>query len=883
MKHTFKYISAVLIGLVFAASCEDLNRIEFGSADSSGEISVKYSQGGAEVKSLSYGAGSRVVTVDVAVNNEDLKWNMVSDADWIRIAEEDHRGSGSFTFTVAYNPTFDPRETATLTFVAGQFEGFRLTVDQKGNVFILGSAYHIASSAQGTATLTVSAPVAYNIVSDEWIEVETVSQNETTSDLTLSWDANTQAARYGRVGFVLEGEEEADASFDIFQMGNETSFSADGDIQLAAENAQVLEILMPANTLEGVEGLDDSPWVKYTSEITGTQEKISFTFQKNISDCKKVRTASLALKIKDYDTPVILPDLSQTYAPAFGLVSAEGMQMFAQAWNSGDEKALKDWKDEEGTFILKRNVDFTGLTGWTSIGTEDRPFTGSFDGNYFHIQNMQASCPIFGVCKGAVIRNINIDDTCVFFQNQQDSQVPYYCISALAAEVTSGVFHSCHSRASVYAKFLADKETYMAGLIGKVNKAEDPAVQFQIKESSNDGPVTFEGTFGQKAFIGGCIGHCAVEIDGEDKVINSGAVTWNSPGGFGTDKGVSMGGVFGALAAGTKNVVNKGRVLYTDSSTETGKSLYLGGISGQMLDIEDLRISGCTNSGEIHFGATGDARAYSDVHIGGVLGYSGLPVTISGCSNSGLVKVEKLKAKVEEANKYIGGIVGYLYVSESASASSLVTGCTNTGIIYHDDYTTSASPSKMAVTGGIAGRLRGQTGNRIKVEECSSNPTDDFGGYLGARRGALGGIIGYTQYVDISDCHCKIEEFQGTAFYYGGICGVFNNSTMVGCTATSLMTDLALYTLEAIGGLAGRFANTTVVENCSYIGSISSGKADAALGGLAGVIENNATIKSSRFGGYINNVEMTADKLYGAIAEGAVLTTPDEYPNEVVK
>ena len=189
MKKTLKYLSVMLMVAFFATSCEDLNKIDFGSADEAGQISVEYFCAGTEVKSLSYSSGSRIVTVDVKVNNEGLKWNMVSDSEWVKIVEETHQGSGSFSFAIAANSGFEDRQTAALTFVAGQFTGFQLTVDQTGNVFVLSDAYHVASSMSGSTKMTVSVPegVNYSVESEDWITVEGVQEGVPSTELTVSW------------------------------------------------------------------------------------------------------------------------------------------------------------------------------------------------------------------------------------------------------------------------------------------------------------------------------------------------------------------------------------------------------------------------------------------------------------------------------------------------------------------------------------------------------------------------------------------------------------------------------------------------------------------------------------------------------------------------
>ena len=65
----------------------------------------------------------------------------------------------------------------------------------------------------------------------------------------------------------------------------------------------------------------------------------------------------------------------------------------------------------KGKYKLMANIDLDGIV-WTSIGTEDEPFIGEFDGNGYDISNFTAasdsSVSLFGVCDGAVITDLNV-------------------------------------------------------------------------------------------------------------------------------------------------------------------------------------------------------------------------------------------------------------------------------------------------------------------------------------------------------------------------------------------------------------------------------------------------------------------------------------------
>ena len=49
------------------------------------EFSCTYND--AEVKSLQFNSASRSIRVGVTLNNQDIYWNMASDADWCQVVE----------------------------------------------------------------------------------------------------------------------------------------------------------------------------------------------------------------------------------------------------------------------------------------------------------------------------------------------------------------------------------------------------------------------------------------------------------------------------------------------------------------------------------------------------------------------------------------------------------------------------------------------------------------------------------------------------------------------------------------------------------------------------------------------------------------------------
>lgn len=921
MKKTLKYLSVMLMVAFFATSCEDLNKIDFGSADEAGEISVTYSQAGVEVKSLSFGSGSRLVVVDVALNNEDLKWDMKSDSDWITIAQEPHQGSGSFSFTVAANPDFDDRQPATLTFVAGQFEGFELQVDQRGNVFVLSGAYHVASSESGTTQMTVSVPegVTYSVQNDDWISVEGLSDGATTNSLTVSWEANLQEARYGKVEFVISGDDEPDASFDIFQFGSEVSFSAEGVIEVPAEDASEIHVLAPADFVDDVNCPD---WMTYSSAIEGTYEKYSFSFADNPSDCKKNRTAEISLKIKDYDAPVELPAMYQSYCPAYGFISAEGLKMFAQAWNSGED--VSDWMSEAGTFEIKSNVNMAGITDWKSIGTEEYPFTGVFDGKYREIQGMDSSYPLFGVCEDAILQNITIAANSTFARRGEYADTDYTLVP-LAAKLTDCTVSECVNKADVTlsaSNRLTEKIfIYTGGLLGEVYG------DTEIVKCENHGKVTVTKdveTSYQKAIL-----------------AQGGIVAFND----------------GATISQCEN--NGSLAVNTDIYYQ-----HIGGIAG----VNNGTLESCSNNGKVSMNAlrtraSDQARAVDIVFIGGIAGlnYSG----IHGCTNAAEVYM-----KTDAYYPYIGGVAGGLGLLDRSNAYSLAMNTDALSVSSNSNLVTAAVTSAASARYGAAGGLYGGvskenfefdfTGSKslgaVSILNASTSvyPTYYAGGLIGfstksikiknaqsaaaltfttsndennvgATKIALGGVIGYAgEGLEVTDSESEgnirfnvssvlFEEntsasgptYVGT----GGIAGlVMDGFKASGCSNASVIDFDGENSSSngfpfAMGGIVGRIAagdaeitdchNKANLKNSFRTNTKWNNGDNLGINYLGGIIgqyrtykgeetgalsitscSNTGTLESSRGAaggiiGFANNVEMTSCTNSGSMASGS--------------
>lgn len=70
-----------------------------------------------------------------------------------------------------------------------------------------------------------------------------------------------------------------------------------------------------------------------------------------------------------------------------------------------------------GIYLLRNDIDASGIDTWISIGTNEHPFTGTFEGANHTITNITSPTVagteenyqgLFGKCENAEIRNIDV-------------------------------------------------------------------------------------------------------------------------------------------------------------------------------------------------------------------------------------------------------------------------------------------------------------------------------------------------------------------------------------------------------------------------------------------------------------------------------------------
>lgn len=140
----------------------------------------------------------------------------------------------------------------------------------------------------------------------------------------------------------------------------------------------------------------------------------------------------------------------------------------------GDLQFIAAAKGEwlEKTYYLNCDIDMDGHT-ITPIGTEEEPFTGTFNGNGHIIKNFVLETEgdyvgFFGYVKGkeACISNFGIEDSKI--KNSSHGE----CIALFVGSLQDGVIENCYSKQST----IDVKGAYVGGIVGKMSGSTDTLV-----------------------------------------------------------------------------------------------------------------------------------------------------------------------------------------------------------------------------------------------------------------------------------------------------------------------------------------------------------------------------------------------------------------------
>ena len=324
-------------------------------------------------------------------------------------------------------------------------------------------------------------------------------------------------------------------------------------------------------------------------------------------------------------------------------------------------KQLADKVNNDGanfagqTITLLADIDLNNVE-WTSIGTEDKPFTGTFDGNGHTIKNLtvveteakegKAFIGFFGYAKNATIKDLTFENV-------------YLNIACLDID---------HSQGHIGA---------VAGSLEGTSTIENVTVKGDIKVEST---VTANGA-SRVAVVAGGNSYGNVTMRNVHVIANEGSY-------------LKANNNVGALAGQLQ-----GKSVFVECSSNidvTGTKFFAGGIIG--LAAGDQTFTKCRTTGNVTITAGREGRAHDQYRVGGIAGgwSDGAKnvCTLTDCSYTG--EVSGKNSDGSEANPLdYAGYVGRGYTLNGCQGSKVIID----GVEYVQAFNTAAEAGIYYVNG----------------------------------------------------------------------------------------------------------------------------------------------------------------------------------------
>ncbi len=903
------------------------------------QLEVSFASGGQEVKSLNFASAANHYTLGVNVNNDNLCWTLESDRDWCTVVEEEHKGSGEVTLVIDANESFDPRETATLTFVAGEYRGTSITVDQNATAFLLGQPFFVVPIAGGSyTTKVVTQPGAeWECEGNDWLEITkgdvTSTEEFDIYDVTITSSLNVSDSRYGSVTLTSGLET---ARIYLWQFGTDYDYDLEGHIFFESGSPAALRFTAPAYSVKDVQ-IPSFGQAEVTENGDGTCS-VAITLQDNLSDCAEVRAVDVSVSLSNASASVVvLPTLVQDYVPAHGLVTGKGLKAFARAIAEGADTS--DW-ERDGEVVMIQDINMEEETGWNGIGSLENPFTGTFNGNGHAVTNLKgAGAGLFNYTKDATIKDVAMGKGTSLYSNSEFNGKAAAGAIVAFAENTS-VSGCAFSGEMEVASFLEDDgPIYAGGIVGWADASssvESCKVSAKITFTS---PAPCEMTY----YIGGIAGLAegtlrASEMSGElfyssaiqdvrlggiESMLIPGATVGNNTfnGAITLGGGIAsgnIGGLYGTVDcdktfdyAQDKSISMGNIRINAYASSDQTTLLYVGGMVGKAQPGINLTVNGYENKSNFFLSQTASLFARY-ICIGGILGGCApeeedgavASLRIENSNNTGSLTLRYGSGRSNIRHGLFGGMVGFI------NGPATLKDCSNNANIgmadtSKDESGTSGNARAGAaandychILGGIAGCAKG--GNLV-LESCSNGApvtnlhytnrpsTSTSDGMYSSQ--VAGGILGAFSYfpedtdftLTITSCtnsaNGQVLSFRG---YCGGVVGFARNATITGSSSSGFQAAASNDNAYYRGGIAGGARNSSIRDcwaKCN-INSGAGGSAEAAFsGGILGWAqgEDPVLIRNCSYNGTLKCTPSGSKPVYpgGIIASASESTVID--------
>ena len=310
MKRVFSLIILASLA-VLGAACKK-NNTDPNPID---PLSISFSEEGNPVSLVEFGPAASDKGIRVNVNREGLAWSVESNQSWCHILPGEHRGSGLFHIQVDANESFEARQEAKLTFVAGDFRDSSLTVIQKGSAFLVAQPYIISPRTEDDVFLDVTTKngTQWHFEYNEWINIEEINSDsdDDTKTVTLKiWAAdNDGQSRYGHITFQTTSGESYDLPYFQF-FGEDSRYDADGNIFFPKDQDAEISFIAPEYVINQINVPDYATTTTEDCDSENGAVSVTIKFAENTGDSNREISVSLVLN-NAAATVISLPKMIQ--------------------------------------------------------------------------------------------------------------------------------------------------------------------------------------------------------------------------------------------------------------------------------------------------------------------------------------------------------------------------------------------------------------------------------------------------------------------------------------------------------------------------------------------------------------------------------------------
>lgn len=247
--------------------------------------------------------------------------------------------------------------------------------------------------------------------------------------------------------------------------------------------------------------------------------------------------------------------------------------------------------EPEGKYYLVKSIDLTSYGVWVPIEN----FTGILDGNGYAIKNLSGRGGLFGTVRGAVIRNLSLQNVQIVGSTQY--------VGGICNKAYGTTMENCAVSGNISITYPCgwDEVACLGGLVGYIGKEDEK--ETQITKCINLAELTNAAKRIRMGGIAGMVDDTAIL----ENCINSGAVV---------DDCSTSAYAGGIIASASASVSNQVTIKNCHNIGKVASKEYAGGICGNSrVNYETsskVQILNCLNTGEVTgaLGGTGAVVGY---------------------------------------------------------------------------------------------------------------------------------------------------------------------------------------------------------------------------------------------------------------------------------